>query len=577
MWNLKIIFAIFFTVWLSFSTCISTTRSMFLPAIVDENTSQLVEVEISVVPGKGDVYISAVEDIGHLTRESLNTAAEVAFEILEREKDCDIIFKIKTPVGRVEGPSGGAGFTILILSALQRKTIIDGFSITGTINRDGKIGYVGRIPSKYEVFAKSGGKLFVVSILDYNDKMQLLILKKIYGVNFYESDNIIESYEIATGKKPTFNYSIPAEKEVTFPPAKYSPSSFRKINEKMLKDAREKIKYVDKNLAEHFNSRIKNSENAFKTNNYYTSSNLLFLTLIDMEFSTFEQNKFEIEKSNLKKCWENYEKILEKTRKNIDNFEIISSSEVRYAWSKLRSNSSVEKTLDRENVANNLYDFYNIITSKYWCYAAIDFIQIANSSDSPNGIIDEYVKDFALRKYEEAKEYGGDDFQLQASEKLINDGRYIASLFPSSMVISEWKANNLEEDFGLENFTFTWPQLYYSHALVYKEVYNDTQVYKRLYYLAIELEDSLNEVKKIIEEAKETAETEEEPEYSEIIETAEEETEVEEEVGEVEELRKVSIFYPEEVKYKYISILTIFATILLILYIVTFMRMKEKK
>ena len=556
----------------SFSTCIPTQRSLALSAVVNDSAAQLIEVKISTIPGKGDVLISSTGSIGESTRYSLNTAADVAFRMLNKQRDCDIIFKIKTPVESIDGPSGGAGFTILIASALEKKEIIKNFSITGTIEENGMIGYVGKIPSKYEAFAKSGGKLMIVPVLEYYDKLSLLALKKYYKTDFYESSAIKDAYEIATGKNPTLNYSMPIEKELSFTYAQKAPLSFKKISEKMLASANEKLKYVDKNLLEHFNSRIKNSENALNTNNFYTSSNLLFLTLIDMDFSKFSLDRFETEKEELEKCWESYESELQKTGNGINNFEIVSSSEVRYAWSKLRSNASLGKKIDRDNIANNLQDFYDIINSKYWCYAAIDFIQIANSS---NGSVDSYVKDFAIAKYEEAKNHSNDEFQLRTSEYLINEGKYLASIFSSSMALSDWKASSMNASEEV-NFTFIWPQLYYNHAVVYRDVYNDSVTYRKLYALAVDLENSLREAKKLIEEKLIEEKINEMNVTNKTANVINVKNITNVEKKEEKEIVKERIANIEEIRNRYILILIALVALILAIYIAIIVRIKKK-
>ncbi len=76
----------------------------------------------------------------------------------------DVILTViaQSDVDVVDGPSAGAAITIAIISAILNKTLRNDVFITGTINPDGSIGWVGGIPEKAIAAAKQNATRFLV-------------------------------------------------------------------------------------------------------------------------------------------------------------------------------------------------------------------------------------------------------------------------------------------------------------------------------------------------------------------------------------------------------------------------------
>ncbi|MEM4650105.1 MAG: S16 family serine protease, partial [Candidatus Bathyarchaeia archaeon] len=76
----------------------------------------------------------------------------------------DVILTViaESNVNVVDGPSAGAAITIAIISAILNKTLRSDIFITGTINPDGSIGWVGGIPEKAIAAAKQNATKFLV-------------------------------------------------------------------------------------------------------------------------------------------------------------------------------------------------------------------------------------------------------------------------------------------------------------------------------------------------------------------------------------------------------------------------------
>jgi predicted S18 family serine protease len=75
----------------------------------------------------------------------------------------DVIFSISAPgqVPAVDGPSAGALMTLLAISAIDGKPLREDVTLTGTIDKEGKVGAIGGIPEKAQA-AKDAGKSLIL-------------------------------------------------------------------------------------------------------------------------------------------------------------------------------------------------------------------------------------------------------------------------------------------------------------------------------------------------------------------------------------------------------------------------------
>lgn len=125
----------------------------------------LTRIEIAVIEGNGDVYVSTSSLTELDMQATAKIAAQVACELLGLNlSNYDFLIKVKSESIIVGGPSAGAIMTIGIISALTGWNIREDVLMTGTINPDGSIGPVGGIPEKIEAAAQQGVKTFLVPL-----------------------------------------------------------------------------------------------------------------------------------------------------------------------------------------------------------------------------------------------------------------------------------------------------------------------------------------------------------------------------------------------------------------------------
>lgn len=482
------------------ATCIPSIKKLYVPAILSDESSGMVQIGVETRPGAGEVFISVTPAAGFYTQQSEKVAAEVAFRITGK-RDCDVFLRIYTTVQttQVDGPSAGAAITLLVLSSLEQSELRNDFTITGTIEEDGSIGPVGGIPLKAEASAKLGKKLFLVPLLTANDKLSLMVLQKYYNLTVVESTSIEGVYNITLSDPlPTGRLVLSPEAAQTFAHADISNSNkgyFADVAKVMVEIARATVSSSDSSVKSNFESRLSIAEEAYSNGHLYTAANTAFLLLIDSDYLAFSDDLLQIHANTTDSCIASYSpKAL-----TANNFELVGASELRYLWSIKRRPQFNES----EFVAIRLSKYYDLLFSEYWCKAATalntNVPVIANST----GFDQELLRDLAEGYLAKAKKatIDTDDPDLSWHLGIAQDGfdkkLYAPSIFDSVFVISGAEAEKngtMVANFSSEVLRHLWPQLYAAHAKTYEA---DKITSARLYLYASELEKALSEVDEI--------------------------------------------------------------------------------
>jgi uncharacterized protein len=139
------------------------TATIDVPAVDDAGNGIMTTVEVEIVPGEGRVLVNSAPLIGLETQDSERVAVKIASEYADFNfSKHDIIFTVMADAAVVEGPSAGAAMAVVIIAALEDTPIREDASITGTLQVDGSISYVGDILEKAETAADSNKTLFLI-------------------------------------------------------------------------------------------------------------------------------------------------------------------------------------------------------------------------------------------------------------------------------------------------------------------------------------------------------------------------------------------------------------------------------
>jgi hypothetical protein len=520
-----------------FAVCVQSKRSLYVPAVMDENNSGMVAISVETRPGKGEVFVSVYPTIGQYTQLSERTAAEVALKMM-KQTDCDIFMKIDAgDMSQVEGPSAGAAITLLILSALENKGLREDFSVTGTIEQDGSIGEVGAISLKAEAVAKSGKKLFIVPRLSQTDKAAVILITRYYNLTVVEVTNIAEAYEIASSKTlPAQKIILAADTVAIYPKASITHQAsryFENITERMISDAEEgRIvdETVDEAVKDNFRSRLESAKNALTTGNLYTAANTAFLLNIDIDFMNFSSSNMERTENAVDSCLANFSFINVKN-KSLENYEMLAAAELRYLWATDRKPRWNATTDDLMFITPKLGIYYDLLFAKGWCEAATDFSRYQSTTQEgkeisfDETITREFADELLTNARNEIEKGNVEDsdvlWHMKIAEKAFNQSRYIAAIIDVSYVLSAIDASALTTNKTAEqidktlanistnlstslfeapgNTTHLWPQLYAAHAKTFEQT--DKKTALRLYLFAQYLEDAFDTIdRKVINE-----------------------------------------------------------------------------
>jgi hypothetical protein len=124
----------------------------------------MLNISAEVKPGRGRVLVDTQPLMGLVFQDAANTAVFVAQNRTGVSlAGSDVIFSISAPgqVPAVDGPSAGALMTLLAISAIDGKPLREDVTLTGTIDKEGKVGAIGGIPEKAQA-AKDAGKSLIL-------------------------------------------------------------------------------------------------------------------------------------------------------------------------------------------------------------------------------------------------------------------------------------------------------------------------------------------------------------------------------------------------------------------------------
>ena len=124
----------------------------------------MLNISAEVKPGKGRVLVDTKPLMGLVFQDAANTAVYVAQNRTGVPlTGSDVIFSISAPgqVPAVDGPSAGALMTLLAIAAIENKPLREDITLTGTIDKDGKIGAIGGVVEKSQA-AKDSGKSLIL-------------------------------------------------------------------------------------------------------------------------------------------------------------------------------------------------------------------------------------------------------------------------------------------------------------------------------------------------------------------------------------------------------------------------------
>ncbi len=125
----------------------------------------MIHVSVEIKPGSGRVLVVTKPLMGVVFQDAANVAVYVAQKKTGIPlSGSDVIFSVTSDVEipAVDGPSAGALMGIVTIAALQNKSLRQDVTITGSIDKDGRIGEIGGVVEKAIAAKKSGKSLILI-------------------------------------------------------------------------------------------------------------------------------------------------------------------------------------------------------------------------------------------------------------------------------------------------------------------------------------------------------------------------------------------------------------------------------
>jgi uncharacterized protein len=149
------------------------TTSIELPAVDTEGVGILSSASVTATSGTGDVFMSITPLTGIDTQHSEKTAVIVAAKKAKVDPEkFNVLFKIDSSAEVVDGPSAGAALTLITFSEFSGKKMRKDLTLTGTIDKDGKIGKIGGVFEKAQAVAESKLRKYKIFLIPRGQRIQ---------------------------------------------------------------------------------------------------------------------------------------------------------------------------------------------------------------------------------------------------------------------------------------------------------------------------------------------------------------------------------------------------------------------
>ncbi len=132
---------------------------------VNSYAGAISDVNVSIEPGAGYVFVATKPLTGSDFQETAQTAADVAAaraHVDLNRQDVKFVVHVPEKVDAVDGPSAGLPMTIAVYSAMTGKPTNKYVYGTGAIGSDGTVSRVGGVYWKALAAAKNGAKVIIV-------------------------------------------------------------------------------------------------------------------------------------------------------------------------------------------------------------------------------------------------------------------------------------------------------------------------------------------------------------------------------------------------------------------------------
>ncbi len=437
--------------------------------VVIENTKgELAEVIINSKKGDG-VLLNLSIFYGESTQESIKTAYKLAKEMAEGS--CLITVTFPHVRDYVDGPSGGALFTLKFYEAITGKKPKYNYLITGGITEEGVITPVGGVFEKTQAFLNSPYEIFLFPYIRVEEALIIYSLAEENGKEAIPVNDISVAYDLVYRNKREVDVKKVIEENVMgeaeeFSPynaslAKESAKNYMEREKEILEENKESL---PKYYYELVNISLERQEKAFEKGYYYTTANEGFNRLAFL--LAFTQEREELKKE-AEECLNSLNFFEERET----NWEEVTGAKARYyrALEQFKEEDAklfFEKIEEKERFARTLL----------WCESAKEWNKEGEGKMLNKSALKQEV-DIVVNEF-------GIENLPERMRRALKDGEYAVFLYEYAFL------KEGEEELK-ESYESKWASLYASQAYFLKQTNKDWKDVARL-------SNNLEELKEIV-------------------------------------------------------------------------------
>ena len=422
------------------------TSSIYDPAVVSGGTSgQLTLIQLNVTPGNGSISVKGPAIVAQDTLVSAETGAAYAAKYLGMNASIyDFKYTINDSNANVSGPSAGLAFTLLAISGLEQKPLLNDFAVTGTISGNGTAGAIGGIYDKAAA-ARRGGKSFMIVPYVRQSDLEYLFYyaaQQSIGIPFAEAENASEAASYAFGQTQplpiSYNYSSSYSVR-NLPNANESCNScnvsyFYPLENFTLNFTSSEIGSMGSNfsaLKQQMLSVLSSYSTIGGSGYLYTASDFAFNEYIDAFTAASIKGSSLRNASSTINMVSNYCSSLSPPQLTAQNYEYVIGGRLRQALAQSTINDSLialNSSTSSDGITLSLRDAG---TAYAWCKAAYQMYNIAYSIGGNNVTYNQNVRQIAGQYLSEAAQESSSNTYLSIATESYDKGDYYTAIYAS--------------------------------------------------------------------------------------------------------------------------------------------------
>lgn len=428
------------------SVAFAYTAHFTAPAVlIGFDRGEITSISLTVTPGNGTIIVNnASRQVGNDTIASIDTAVSYASKYLNlSEKNYNFDFRIGNNNSNISGPSGGFAFTLLTISALEQRPLLNNFTVTGTISPDGSVGPVGGVFDKVGAASAADSEFVLVPYVNRfsSEYMLYYMAQQVYKIPVIQISNVSQGLPYAFGVEMPHNLSlnITSDYKVGMIPdasticPSCNVSAFGPLTAFTFNFTQSQIDQINGTTFGSAKSQLQSQLQQYiqisSKGYYYTGADFAFIE----DPTAFMLRYANVSKSQAQQVIDNvssYCQALNYTpNMTSQNYEFVIGGKLRLAWA-LMTLKSAASYLNSSQTSDEIMQALQVAApAQAWCAATSEMYNISASMGGYPVVESSNLRSDALSAFASAQSKYGNQLYVQAANYSINNGDYATALY----------------------------------------------------------------------------------------------------------------------------------------------------